>query len=434
MTTQIQGVKLDDGERSAPVLPRDIQSDELVFNMGPQHPSTHGVLRVVLRTDGEAVLECQPLIGNLHRCAEKILESLTYVQGLPYVDRMDYLGALNMEMGLVLAVEKAAEVDVPKRAQYLRVVMCEINRIISHLIAAGQFGLDMGAFTPFLYMFREREEANTLLNEVTGGRLLFHYIRYGGVTRDVSADWCKRVLVWCDRMIEKLDEYHTLLTYNQIFLNRSCGVAIIDRETALGWGCTGPILRSAGVQRDLRKDIPYSSYEDFDFEVPVGPLEEGVIGDSWTRYRLRLYEIEECGQDHPPGARRTARGRGDASEGHARLEGAAGRGVRRVRGTARRDLDLLRERRRQEPVPHQDARPELLQHLGAAEVLARAADRRPDRADRVDRHHAGGGGPVMLAARPSRSRGRSPSCSRTCWACSPTGCSTRSAWSWSPRS
>jgi len=293
MTTQIQGVKLDEGERSAPVLPRDIQSDELVFNMGPQHPSTHGVLRVVLRTDGEAVLECQPLIGNLHRCAEKILESLTYVQGLPYVDRMDYLGALNMEMGLVLGVEKGAEIEVPKRAEYLRVVMCEINRIISHLLASGQFGLDMGAFTPFLYMFREREEGNTLLNEVTGGRLLFHYIRYGGVTRDVSADWCKRLLAWCDRIDGKLDEYHTLLTYNQIFLNRSCGVAIIDRETALGWGCTGPILRAAGVRRDLRKDLPYSSYGDFEFEVPVGPFEHGVAGDSWTRYRLRLYEIEE---------------------------------------------------------------------------------------------------------------------------------------------
>ena len=159
MTTQIQGVKLDEsGERSSPALPRDIVTDELVFNMGPQHPSTHGVLRVVLRTDGEVVLDAQPLVGNLHRSCEKILENLTYVQGLPYVDRMDYLGAINMEMGLVLAVEKAAGIEVPKRAQYLRVIMCEINRVVSHLFAAGQFGLDMGAFTPFLYMFREREE------------------------------------------------------------------------------------------------------------------------------------------------------------------------------------------------------------------------------------------------------------------------------------
>jgi len=293
MTTQIQGVKLDQFERSAPTLPRDIQTDELVFNMGPQHPSTHGVLRVVLRTDGEVVLGYQPLIGNLHRCAEKILENLTYVQGLPYVDRMDYLGALNMELGLVLAVEHTGGVEVPKRAQYLRVIMCEINRVISHLLCIGQFGMDMGAFTPFLYMFREREEGITLLNDVTGGRLLYHYIRYGGVTRDVSNDWLCKVVKWCDRMDKHLPEYDALLSFNQIFLNRSVGVAIVDADTCLDFGVTGPILRSAGVRRDLRKDAPYSCYEEFDFEVPIGPYEEGVLGDSWTRYRQRIKEIHE---------------------------------------------------------------------------------------------------------------------------------------------
>jgi NADH-quinone oxidoreductase subunit D len=291
--TVIQGVKLDEGERAAPALPRDILTEELVFNMGPQHPSTHGVLRVVLRTDGEVVHDCHPMVGNIHRCCEKILENLTYVQGLPYVDRMDYLGALNMEMGLVLAVEKAAAVEVPKRAQYLRVIMCEINRVISHLFAAGQFGLDMGAFTPFLYMFREREEALTLLNQVTGGRLLYHYIRYGGVTRDVSDDWLKACLAWCDQVASHMDEYNNLLTYNHIFLNRTCGVALIDKDTALRYAATGPILRAAGVARDLRKDMPYSSYEDFDFKVPVGPYEKGVVGDSWNRHRQRLLEIEE---------------------------------------------------------------------------------------------------------------------------------------------
>jgi NADH-quinone oxidoreductase subunit D len=291
--TVVQGVRLDEGERAAPALPRDILTEELVFNMGPQHPSTHGVLRVVLRTDGEVVHDCQPMVGNIHRSCEKILESLTYVQGLPYVDRMDYLGALNMEMGLVLAVEKASAVEVPKRAQYLRVILCEINRVISHLFAAGQFGLDMGAFTPFLYMFREREEALSLLNEVTGGRLLYHYIRYGGVTRDVSDDWRRRCIAWCDQVAAHMDEYNNLLTYNHIFLNRTCGVAIIDKETALGYAATGPILRAAGVARDLRKDIPYSSYEDFEFNVPVGPHDKGVVGDSWNRHRQRLLEIEE---------------------------------------------------------------------------------------------------------------------------------------------
>ncbi len=290
--SQIQGVKLS-GERAVPVIPRDIQTDELVFNMGPQHPSTHGVLRVVLRTDGEVVLEAQPLIGNLHRSCEKILENLTYVQGLPYVDRMDYLGALNMELGLVLSVEEAGGVEVPKRAQYLRVIMCELNRVISHLFASGQFGLDMGAFTPFLYMFREREEGLKLLNMVTGGRLLYHYIRYGGVTRDITPEWAKLCLAWCDRVLAHMPEYDNLLTWNNIFLNRSCGVAILDASTCMDFAVTGPCLRAAGVKRDLRKDMPYSSYEDFDFEVPVGPFEKGVVGDSWNRYRQRLMEIHE---------------------------------------------------------------------------------------------------------------------------------------------
>ena len=291
--TTIQGVKLDGSEPVTPVIPRDIQTEEMVFNMGPQHPSTHGVLRVTVKTDGEVVLDCHPLVGNLHRCAEKIIESLTYVQGLPYVDRMDYLGALNNEMGIALAVEKAAGIEVPKRAQYLRVILCEINRLISHLFSAGQLGLDMGAFTPFLYMFREREEGIKLLNEVTGGRLLYHYIRYGGVTRDVTPDWCSKVKTYCDVVDSHLDEYNNLLTYNHIFLNRTCGVALIDKETCLEYAATGPILRAAGVKRDLRKDLPYSSYEDFDFEVPAGPFEHGVAGDAWNRHRQRLYEIEQ---------------------------------------------------------------------------------------------------------------------------------------------
>ena len=286
-------IKIDHGEHAAPAVPRDVQTEEMIFNLGPQHPATHGVLRVVVRTDGEIVLGCQPLIGNLHRCAEKIIESLSYVQGLPYVDRMDYLGSLNNEMGIALVVEKAAEIEVPKRAQYLRVITCEINRVISHLLAAGQLGLDMGAFTPFLYMFREREEGILRLNEITGGRLLYHYIRYGGVTRDAPEGWLNAVVEWCDRVQRHLPEYNNLLTFNRIFLNRTCGVAMLEKDVCLEYAATGPILRAAGVKRDLRKDTPYSSYEDFDFEIPVGPYEHGVAGDAWNRYRQRLFEIEE---------------------------------------------------------------------------------------------------------------------------------------------
>ena len=286
-------IKIDHDERAAPAIPRDVQTEEMIFNLGPQHPATHGVLRVVVRTDGEVVLGCQPLIGNLHRCAEKIIESLSYVQGLPYVDRMDYLGSLNNELGIALVVEKAAGIEVPKRGQYLRVITCEINRVISHLFSAGQFGLDMGAFTPFLYMFREREEGILLLNEITGGRLLYHYIRYGGVTRDAPEGWFRAVVEWCDRVQRHLPEYNNLLTFNRIFLNRTCGVALLEKDVCLDYAATGPILRAAGVKRDLRKDMPYSSYEDFDFEIPVGPYEHGVAGDAWNRYRQRLIEIEE---------------------------------------------------------------------------------------------------------------------------------------------
>jgi NADH-quinone oxidoreductase subunit D len=251
------------------------------------------VLRVVVRTDGEVVMGCQPLIGNLHRCAEKILENLTYVQGLPYVDRMDYLSSLNMELGLAVAVEQAAGVEVPKRAEFLRVITAEMNRILSHLLSAGQLGMDMGAFTPFLYMWREREEGIALLDELTGGRLLYHYIRYGGVTRDVSDDWRRRAMQWCDRVDGHMDEYNNLLTYNHIFLKRTAGVAILDADVCHRWGCTGPILRAAGVRRDLRKDMPYCFYGDFEFDVPVGPFDEGVAGDTWNRHRQRLYEVEQ---------------------------------------------------------------------------------------------------------------------------------------------
>ena len=230
-----------------PLVGRDLRTEELVFNMGPQHPATHGVLRVVIKSDGEVVRELEPHVGNLHRCSEKIGESIPYAQWLPYVDRWDYLAAINNEHVACMAIERLGGIEVPERAEYVRVIMAEIQRILSHLMAIGVYGLDLGAFTPFLHQFRERERGLDLLDHISGGRLLYHYVRIGGVRRDVSAEWLDELDVWLDPRRERLPEYNTLLLHNHIFQERTCGIGVIDRETAIRWGVSGPALRAAGV-------------------------------------------------------------------------------------------------------------------------------------------------------------------------------------------
>ncbi len=280
-------------ERQAMVA-RDLRTEEMVFNMGPQHPATHGVLRVVIKTDGESVRALQPHVGNLHRCCEKIGESVPYYQWLPYVDRMDYLAAMNNEHLACMAIERLGELEIPERAEYIRVIVAELQRIISHIMAIGVYGLDLGAFTPFLHQFRERERGLDLLNHISGGRLLYHYIQIGGVKRDLSQDWIDELEAFLAAVEKRLPEYNTLLLNNHIFQERTFDIGVIDRETALRWGVTGPALRAAGVDFDCRRDAPYSIYDRFDFEVPHGHSGMGgTLGDCFQRHWIRVREVEE---------------------------------------------------------------------------------------------------------------------------------------------
>jgi len=299
----------------------DVQTDEMLVNMGPQHPSTHGVLRLLLRTDGEIVHECTPHIGYLHRCAEKIGENLSPPQYIPYTDRMDYLAAMNMNLGFALAVEKLIGMEVPEKAVHLRVLIAEIGRIASHLVGMGTYGLDLGTFSPFLYAFREREIILDLFEEVCGARLTYSYITIGGATHDLPdeiempdglasligkhkgerlpfLDVIEIFLQWLELRIR---EYHTLLTRNMIFISRTAGLGILSPELAVSYGCTGPVLRGSGVDFDLRRDgeaIYTRMYKGYDFEVPVAPFKEAprevILGDNWCRFYVRMMEVVQA--------------------------------------------------------------------------------------------------------------------------------------------
>ena len=277
-------------------------SDEMVVSMGPQHPSTHGVLKLELKLDGEIVREATPHIGYLHRCFEKHSENLNYQQIIPFTDRMDYIAAMNMNWGFCLAVEKLMEADekkssgIPERAEYLRVLIGELNRIGSHLLSFGTYGMDIGAFTPFLYAFRDREKILLLFEKICGARLTYNYIRVGGVSRDTPPGFLDEVKEFIDYFEPKIDEYNALLTANRIFIKRTADVAVMDTEMAINYGITGPNLRGAGLQWDLRKDEPYSIYDRFDFDIPVGKdiPELGVVaGDCWSRYKVRMDEMKQ---------------------------------------------------------------------------------------------------------------------------------------------
>jgi NADH-quinone oxidoreductase subunit D len=273
---------------------QSLRTEELVVNMGPQHPSTHGVLRVVIKTDGEVVTALQPHVGNLHRCAEKIGESVPYYQWLPYVDRMDYLAAINNEHGACIAIERLGGLVVPERAEYIRVILAEVQRIVSHVMAVGVYGLDLGAITPFLHSFRERERGLDLLDHISGGRLLYHMIRIGGVKRDLSPEWIDECRTFLEHVERRVPEYNALLLDNHIFRERTCGIGVIPREMAIAWGVTGPALRASGVDWDTRRDAPYGIYDRFAFDVPVAPSHlVGVVGDCFHRHWVRVKEIEQ---------------------------------------------------------------------------------------------------------------------------------------------
>ena len=295
---------LDEDQR---IIEFDVRTDEMLVNMGPQHPSTHGVLRLVLRTDGEIVSEMEPHIGYLHRCAEKIGENLTARQWIPYTDRMDYLAAMNMNLGWALTVEKLLRYQVSEKARHLRVLITELNRIASHLVGMGAYGLDLGTFSPFLYAFREREKLLDLFEEVCGARLTYSYITVGGLTADLPPGWLQRCEAFLDQFEPVIREYHTLLTTNAIFVKRTANIGVLSPEMAIDYGCTGPVLRGSGVDIDLRRDgesIYTAMYDGYAFEVAVmkdghyprdheypAVPRDAVLGDCWHRFFVRMLEV-----------------------------------------------------------------------------------------------------------------------------------------------
>lgn len=267
-----------------------IETEAFEVSFGPQHPSTHGVLRLQLTLDGEVVVECVPHIGYLHRDFEKICENRTYTQVIPYTDRLDYLGAMNNNFGYCLTVEKLLGIAVPERAEYIRVIMLELNRIASHLLAIGTFVQDLGAFgTPLLYCFREREKIIDIFEMTCGNRLTYNYYRIGGVAQDIPNGFIEKVKDFIKYLRPKLKDYENLMTNNAILLVRTKDIGILTKEKAIDYAITGPNLRASGVKFDLRKDEPYSIYPRFEFDIPTQ-----ATGDTWDRYRVRMDEIHQC--------------------------------------------------------------------------------------------------------------------------------------------
>ncbi len=270
------------------------QGDDLILQMGPQHPSTHGVLRLELVMDGELVKKITPHIGYLHRCFEKHAEAMTYPQVIPYTDRMDYLAAMSMELGYVLTVEKLIGLtDLPERLHYIRVIIAELQRIASHLLAIGTFGLDVGAITPFLWCFRDREKILDLFEWVSGARLLYNYIWIGGVMQDLPPGFGDQVVEFLDYFEPQVKDLNDLLSFNKIFIERTAHIGIMPVDLAISYGIGGPNLRGSGMKWDLRKEEPYCVYDRFDFDVPVGTGEFGTLGSTWDRYIVRVREMLE---------------------------------------------------------------------------------------------------------------------------------------------
>ncbi len=266
----------------------ELYTERMTLNMGPSHPATHGVLRLVLELEGDYVTKCEPVIGYLHRGDEKIAENMTYNQFVPYTDRLDYLAPLANNVAYAIAVERLAGLVLPERCQAIRVLCCELARISSHLLGIGVYGMDTGALTVFMYTFTEREKLYTLFEELTGARFTTSYTRIGGVARDMPEGWMGRVEAFLDQVMPVIDEIESLLTRNKIFLDRTNDVAVISKEDALAYGLTGPNLRASGVDLDLRRDNPYSGYEKYDFDIPIG-----TKGDCYDRYLVRMEEMRQ---------------------------------------------------------------------------------------------------------------------------------------------
>jgi len=272
-----------------------VSSQEMVLNMGPQHPSTHGVLRLELITDGEVVKDIIPHMGYLHRCFDKHAESMNYTKTIPFTDRLYYLASMNNSHAFVMGVERMLGVDqkIPKRIEYIRVLVCELNRIASHLIAIGTYGIDIGAFTPFMWCFRDREHIMNMLEWASGSRMLYNYIWIGGLFYDLPVNFEARCQEFIDYFKPKLTELDELLSTNQIFIQRTANIGALPADVAINFGCSGPMLRASGIKWDLRRIDGYSVYPELEFDIPVGKGEMGTLGDCWDRYKVRVDEIME---------------------------------------------------------------------------------------------------------------------------------------------
>ena len=272
-----------------------LKRGEMVFNIGPQHPSTHGVLRLEVVTDGEIVKEVIPHIGYLHRCFEKHAESMPFNQTIPYVDRMDYMSAMNSEHAYAMGVERMLGItdQIPKRVKYIRVLVAELNRIASHFVAIGTYGLDIGAFTPFLWLMRDREHILRLLEWTCGARMLYNYIWIGGLYYDLPLQFEERCAEFSAYLKPKLEHLETLLITNKIFIERTAKVGVLPLDLAVNYGVTGPMLRGSGLKYDLRRVDGYSVYPELDFDIPIGTGAMGTVGDCWDRTYVRMQECRE---------------------------------------------------------------------------------------------------------------------------------------------
>ena len=271
----------------------DLEDDEMILQMGPQHPSTHGVLRVELLTDGEVVKEARPHIGYLHRNFEKHAENVDYPGVIPFTDRMDYVGSMANSLTYALTVEKMMGIQVNERVKTVRILVAELQRIASHLLSVGTYGIDIGAFTPFLHCFRDREMVLDLFEWLCGARLLYNYNWVGGVSHDLPEGWEAKCRYFVDQFEHTVDEVDDLLSYNKIFTKRTATVGIIPSEMAVSYAISGPNLRGSGIKWDIRKEEPYLGYETYDFDVPIGTAEHGPIGSCWDRYYVRILEMRE---------------------------------------------------------------------------------------------------------------------------------------------
>lgn len=296
---QLAGAELEGYQQTT----EDLVGEKLVLNMGPSHPATHGVLRLILELDGEEITKADPDVGFLHRGDEKIAENMQYNQFVPYTDRLDYLAPLANNVAYALAVEKLMGWELPARGQTVRTICCELARISAHLLGIGAYAMDVGAMTVFLYTFTQRETIYNLSEQLTGARFTTSYTRVGGQTRDIPEDFLDSLSKFCDEVLPCIDEVDTLLSRNKIFLDRTRDIGVISKEDAIAWGLSGPNLRGSGIEHDLRKSNPYLDYERFDFDVVVGSS-----GDCYDRYLVRMEEmrqsvriLRQCIADMPDG-------------------------------------------------------------------------------------------------------------------------------------